>query len=296
MGGCTSKSAAHDPASHKLPDDKTAASTSAVQKQPAVVSPPTNLGSAKDSPSEAEITTKEVGTKTAQHEVRTVVADASDFDRQDVTGVISLDEGNAAVTQQPAMNNVNIFDQSAQLTHPGQPQERLVESDLNEVSTPRNMQYSSQQSAFASSADYASGMPDLSPATIGTPDASQADPSLSASRWDSQRRVSGTPRSLSTELGRPRWNSTPAAAAAQARKTGTPASIPRPSRSSTPRPVRRTTPEPVAPEQMENFRTPSFMAATRASSSKLALPAAPAATPGSGRHPYGLLEPPSTVV
>lgn len=294
MGGCTSKSATHESRSHKLPDDQTAVSTSEVQRQPAVESAPTNPGFSK---AQTAFSTKP-GTKTAHHEVRTVVANASDFDRQDVTGVISLDEGTPAVREQPGMNNVNVFDHSAQLIHSGQPQERLMESDLNELSTPRNMQYSNQQSAFTtgnSSADYASGMPDLSPATMGTPDASQ-DLSLSAARWDSQRRVSGTPRSLSTELGRPRWNSTPAAAAAQARKTGTSASVPRPSRSSTPRPARRSTPEPIAPVQLDNFRTPSFMAATRASSSKLALPAAPASTPRSGRQPYGLLEPPSAVV
>lgn len=117
MGGCTSKYA-------RLPDDQTAVSTSAAQKQPAVESASTDLGSSNDLPSEAQIATEEVSTKPvtktgatrAQHEVRTVMVDAPGFDRDGeiVTGVISLDEGNSAVRQQPDMNNASVFDKSAQ--------------------------------------------------------------------------------------------------------------------------------------------------------------------------------------
>jgi hypothetical protein len=67
---------------------QTAVSTFEVQRQPAVESAPTNPGFSK---AQTAFSTKP-GTKTAHHEVRTVVANASDFDRQDVTGVISLDE------------------------------------------------------------------------------------------------------------------------------------------------------------------------------------------------------------
>mmetsp|Transcript_11862 Transcript_11862/g.35501 ORF Transcript_11862/g.35501 Transcript_11862/m.35501 type:complete len:223 (-) Transcript_11862:1329-1997(-) len=100
-------------------------------------------------------------------------------------------------------------------------------------------------------------------------------------------RSPGSPKPVT----RPRWNSTPAAAAAQARKTGSPA----PSQAVSTPPRRRTAPDAHSDHQQpfEPRMTPSFMSPTRSSSSKLREPTVSPAGP-QGRRPYGLLEPIST--
>lgn len=245
-------------------------------------------------------------------EVRTVVSAVPVGYQRDASTIISLDEANSPIRSGPSM--VNSFNKAAtqpsRLSNTRSQQQRYEPADSASMVTPRGTSatrahYSPvQTSPFATpgaSAVYADTPLDIPDASRGQAAPLRADENpvsatrmsstASTSRWQSG---SNTPRTQSGETGRPRWNSTAAAAAAQARKGTTPPSLTRQARVSTPR--RRTAPVTSNATQSEPPVAPGFMAATRASSSKLIEPVASPASARAGRHPYGLMEPPTTAV
>lgn len=327
MGGCTSKPSEDEAFEmHKPLPQQTDVSMTAVDKPS--TSPPVDTAPQPAQESELEMSpvlSTNLAVTPAAHElpeehraVRTVISNAPDVRYRDTSNVISLDETKVRSGGGIESSFEDATTPALHLSTADDPSARHEMADQTGVATPHNPNAVTYCSPSAFTMHGASAgfedTPTTPSAVIRTPNSSQAmagtlrtdDNVASAARMNSgasslrRRSATGTPRSQSVEKGRPRWNSTSAAAAAQARKSVTPNSAPRQARSNTPQyvttPRRRTAPESIAPVPYEPRRLPGFMAATRASSCKLTTPVASPTSARAGRFPYGLMEPPSTAV